>query len=85
MSRRGVLGVVLPGREQMNYLGERFVWGTSGRGELYKLTIKNTLSNKTFKDFPYTLRVPCNDFFNSIESHKKGLFMSTSAKIFLKK
>ena len=39
--RGRVLEVVLPGRGQLTYRGERRVaWWTRGRGKLYRLTIK---------------------------------------------
>ena len=31
---------------------------------------------EVFKDFPYTLRVPSTDCFNSIASHKKSIFLN---------
>ena len=50
---------------------EGFAWGTRGTGKLYRLTIKCTSSKIVVKDFPYTLRVPSTDCFNSIASQKK--------------
>ena len=41
----------------MTYLGEKFAWETVSRGKLYRIITKQTLSNKIFKDFPYTSRV----------------------------
>ena len=54
---------------------EGFDWGTRGMEKLYRLTIKWTSSKTVVKDFPYTLRVPSTDCFNSIVSHKKCVFL----------
>ena len=54
---------------------EEFVWGTRGRGKLYRLIIKWTSFKTVVKDFPYTLRVPSTDCFKSIASHKKCIFL----------
>ena len=44
-------------------------------GKLHRLTIKSTSFKTVVKDFPYTLRVPSNDCFKSIASHKKCIFL----------
>ena len=56
-----VLEAVLPGRGQKTYPGERFAWGTRGRGNLYRLTKK--------KLFPTTLHVfeyVCKNFLEEL-------------------
>ena len=58
----GVLEVYLPGRGANDLLWGRVCLGTKGRGEeLFRLALKQIFSKKSFKYFPYTLRVPSTD------------------------
>ena len=59
----------------MTYLEEEeFAWRIGGRGKLYTLTIKWTLSKITFKGFLDTLRIASTYYFKPIASGKKAYF-----------
>ena len=65
----------------MTYLEERFAWETRGRGKLYRIITKQTLSNKIFKDFPYTSRVL--SLTASILLHQTKMHISEYVLMFL--
>ena len=65
------------GEERITYHREgRVCLDSRVRGKLYRLTTKWTSFKTVDKDFPYTLRVPSTDCFESILLHKKCIFLN---------
>ena len=62
--------------------GKGLSWGR-GVGENFTGYLKNKLQ-QIFKDFPYTLRVPSTDCFDSIAPYKNCMFLNMSARILLR-